>query len=255
MEHGTLARYTHGGCRCPACRAAMTDYKREHRGAQRVGTDVPKDQPGRKGTGKPDAQAEHENDALGLPLLEPVGQLTDGRLVLADAEGLLYIATSLFENDNNDEACPTCGLVHEVLDNEAPGDDDQGRERPEPETGAAERKPTGTAEPANATLHAHQHGPDDAPRYHAHEGGDKPHQHKPARGTVTTTGYRPPKAPAAPKAAAKATATPKVPAQATPVRTLPAKQPTKGGRRRGPIVTSAWHAHRAVSEREQKDEK
>jgi hypothetical protein len=260
MEHGTLARYTHGGCRCPACRAAMTDYKREHRGAQRVGTDMPKD------TGEPDVQAEPELSALDdLPLLKPFGQLPDGRLVLADAAGALYVAgfaTSPLEDDS-DEACPTCGLIHEVLDDEAPGDGGQGHERPEPETDAAERKPTGTAEPADATLHAHQHGPDDAPRYHAHAGGDQPHAHKLPRTVTTTTGYRLPKAPATPKTGAKVPPTPKVggkvpatpkqPAQATSVRTSPAKQPTKGGRRRV-IVTSAWHAHRAASERERKDE-
>jgi hypothetical protein len=231
---------------------ALTPAERARRyRLRRAGADVPKGQPGRKGTGETDAQVKDEEDVLDLPLLEPFGQLPDGRLVLADAAGALYVASSvasLLEGDDSDEPCPTCGEVHEVLDDEeAPGDGAQGREHREPETGAAERKPASTAEPADATLHTHQHKPDGIPMHHSHPGGDKPHAHQRAHKTVVTTGYRPPKAPAAPKAAAKAPTKLKVPTQVAPA----PKPPAKGAPRR-PIVTTAWHAHRAASEHERK---
>ena len=240
----------------------MTDYKREHRGAQRVGTDMPKD------TGEPDAQAEHELSALDdLPLYEPVGRLPSGHLVLTDAAGALYVAgfaTSLLEGDDSDEPCPICHLIHEVIDDdEAPGDGGQGHERPEPETGAPRPEPASEAEPADPLLHTHRREPGGVPMHHAHPGGDKPHAHKLPRKPITTGRYRLPKpaptpktgakATAVSKAAAKATPAPKVPTQATPVRMSPAKQPTKGGRRRV-IVTSAWHAHRAASEHDRREQ-
>ena len=226
---------------------------RKRRGAQRDGTDMPKDHPGRKDTDEPNAQVEHEADALDLPLYEPVGRLPSGHLVLADATGALVVTGSVasFLEDNSDEACPTCGLVHEVLDDdEATGGDDQQREGRAPTTGTPAAKPAGKAEPADLLLHTHRREPGGVPMHHAHADGDRPHQHK----SITTIGYRPPKVPATPKTAAKATPAPKVPTQATAVRTAPATPATKGGRRRGPIVTTAWHAHRVASERERKDE-
>ena len=222
----------------------MADYKREHRGAQRDGTDVPKD------TGEPDAQAEHELSALDdLPLYEPVGRLPSGHLVLTDAAGALYVASvanSLLEDDD---------------DAEAPGDDDQQREGRAPTTGTPAAEPAGKAEPADPLVHMHRRGSDGVPMHHAHPGGDKPHAHKLPRKPITTGRYRLPKpaptpktgakATAVSKAAAKATPAPKVPTQATPV--APVRTPAKGARRRV-IVTSAWHAHRVASERERKDE-
>ena len=232
MEHGVRTSYVRG-CRCAACTAAERDYQAARRLRLRAA----------KGASEPDVQAEPELSALDdLPLLKPFGQLPDGRLVLADAAGALYVASSvasLLEGDDSDEPCPTCGLVHELDDEEVTGDGGQGRERPESETGAPRPEPAGTAEPTDATLHTHQHGPNGVPMHHAHDGGDKPHQHKAVRKTVTTTGYRLPKPPAAPKAAAKVTAKSKVPTQATPVGT-----PAKGAARRRVVVTTAWHAHR-----------
>ena len=235
MEHGVRTSYVRG-CRCAACTAAERDYQAARRLRLRAAK-------GAVGS-EPDVQAEPELGALDdLPLLEPFGQLPDGRLVLADATGALYIAgfaTSLLEGDDSDEPCPTCGEVHEVLDDEeAPGDGAQGRERPESETGAPRPEPAGTAEPTDPLLHTHRSEPDGVPRYHAHPDGDRPHQHKAARKTITTTGYRLPKPPAAPKAAAKVTVKSKVPTQATPVGT-----PAKGAARRRVVVTTAWHAHR-----------
>ena len=240
MEHGTRASYVRG-CRCAACTAAERDYQAARRLRLRAA----------KGASEPDAQVEDEEDVLDLPLLKPFGQLPDGRLVLADTAGALYVASSIalfLEDDDSDEPCPTCGLVHELDDEEITGGDGgQGRERREPETGAAERKPAGTAEPADATLHMHRSEPAGVPRYHAHPGGDEPHRHEPARRTITTTSYRAPKPATAPKAAAKVPVKRRVPTQAVPVRT-----PAKAARRRV-VVTTAWHAHRAASEREREE--
>jgi hypothetical protein len=234
MEHGTRASYVRG-CRCAACTAAERDYQAARRLRLRAAKGAVESDP--------DVQAEPELGALDdLPLLKPFGQLPDGRLVLTDVAGALYIASSIasfLEDDDSDEPCPTCGLVHEVLDDEeAPGDGDQEHERHHPTTGTPKPESASTAEAADATLHTHQHKPDGIPMHHAHDGGDKPHQHKAVRKTVTTTSYRPPKGAPTPKVAAKATAKSKVPTQVAPVRT-----PAKSAPRR-PIVTTAWHAHR-----------
>lgn len=35
MVHGTVSGYSHGGCRCDACRSAMREYHRRHRRGER----------------------------------------------------------------------------------------------------------------------------------------------------------------------------------------------------------------------------
>ena len=219
-EHGTLSRYTNAGCRCDACRAAMAEYKRQRQQARAT---------------TPPPPPEHFH-------VLPDGELASHAHESGEREhdhGLGTLTGSMEHGNDDDKACPTCGEVHEVLDDEeAPGDGGQGRERPESETGTPKPEPASTAEPTDPLLHMHQHKPDGVPMHHAHDGGDKPHQHKAVRKTVTTTGYRAPKPATAPKTVAKAPVKRRVLTQATPVGT-----PAKGAARR-PIVTTAWHAHR-----------